>query len=58
MSDEEFYYEYTEHSENWKNIIMINPDESVSQVFRLNSEASSISGNSVQTYFDINPADM
>ena len=57
MSDEEFYYEYTEHSENWKNIIMINPDKSVSQVSRLNSEASSILGNSVWTYFNKNPAD-
>ncbi len=30
MSDEEFYYEYIEHNEDWKNIIMINPNESVS----------------------------
>ena len=36
---------------------MINPDKSVSQVSRLNSEASSISGSSVWTYFDKNPAD-
>ena len=57
ISDEEFYYEYTEHNEDWENIIMINPDESVSQVFWLNSEASSIPGSSVWTYFDKNPAD-
>ncbi len=36
---------------------MINPDKSVSQVFWLNSEASSIIESSVWTYFDKNPAD-
>jgi len=36
---------------------MINSNKSVNQVFQLNSEALSISGSSVWTYFDKNPAD-
>ncbi len=33
MNDEEFYYEYIKYNKNWKNIIMINPDKSVNQIF-------------------------
>ena len=54
-SDEELNHEYTEFNKDWKDVITINPDDSTSQIFRLDSEVLLTIGSSVQTYFDKNP---
>jgi hypothetical protein len=47
--------EYVEFNEDWEDVIAINPDDSASQIFRLDSEASSTTGSSVWAYYDKNP---
>ena len=57
ISEEEEFYDYTEYNEDWENII-INPDESASQVSQLNSEISSLNlENSTWNYYNRNPPD-
>ena len=53
--DEELNHEYAEFNEDWEDVIAINPDDSASQISRLDSEALSTTGSSVWAYFDKNP---